>query len=494
MNKSVAFILAVVMVFGLVAGCAQPTPQVIDRPVTVVVEKEVPVEKQVVNTVIVEKEKVVEKQVISTVVVEKQVEVEKPVTVVVEKAVQNPVKLVFWHPQQPDDFRGKLLDSMIQEFMKEYPWITIESVYQGNYTDLYKKIMAAISAGEWPQIAVSYPSMIAEYMKANAVIPLDSYIFSKDVGLSEEDMKDIFPGFLEECRIPSFGNQYLAWPFTKSFLGMYYNLTLLKEAGFSTPAKTWAEFEEHCNAVKAKTGKMGYAFYESASTFDGFLYSRGVRQLDPTETTAIFNGPEGIESLAMLNRMIEKGGAVKPEGNYADQAEFGKGNVAYTIASTSGTNYYKQAIEQGIGAGKIEWGQTNIPQADPNNPATVMYGGSMCVFRSTADQQLASWLFLKWLVGTKQTAKWASGSGYMPVRASAAAELKDFFAANPVVKEQFETIVPYGIPEPSVRGEQEIRTFIEEAWTASITGLMTPKEALDDAVKKANEALARGRE
>lgn len=51
----------------VLGACAQPTPQVIEKPVTVVVEKQVAVEKQVVSTV------VVEKQVLSTVVVEKEV-------------------------------------------------------------------------------------------------------------------------------------------------------------------------------------------------------------------------------------------------------------------------------------------------------------------------------------------------------------------------------------------------------------------------------------
>ncbi len=49
------------------SACAQPTPAVVEKPVTVVVEKQVPVEKQVVSTVVVEKEKVVKE----TVVVEK---------------------------------------------------------------------------------------------------------------------------------------------------------------------------------------------------------------------------------------------------------------------------------------------------------------------------------------------------------------------------------------------------------------------------------------
>ena len=65
-------LLVVLLVLTLVVACTPATPQV--------VEKEVVVEKPVVETVIVEKEVVVEKPVVQTVVVEKEVVVEKVVT------------------------------------------------------------------------------------------------------------------------------------------------------------------------------------------------------------------------------------------------------------------------------------------------------------------------------------------------------------------------------------------------------------------------------
>ncbi len=67
-------LLANILVIAMLAlsACAQPTPQV--------VEKEVVVEKPVVETVVVEREKVVEKPVVQTVVVEKEKVVEKVVT------------------------------------------------------------------------------------------------------------------------------------------------------------------------------------------------------------------------------------------------------------------------------------------------------------------------------------------------------------------------------------------------------------------------------
>ncbi len=67
MRKSIVFFTSLLVVLSLVlSACAAPTPEVI--------EKEVVVEKPVIQTVVVEKEKVVEKPVIETVVVEKVVE------------------------------------------------------------------------------------------------------------------------------------------------------------------------------------------------------------------------------------------------------------------------------------------------------------------------------------------------------------------------------------------------------------------------------------
>jgi peptide/nickel transport system substrate-binding protein len=83
MHKRKYTVFAVMMLATLIAivGCAAPTPQVIEKPVTIVVEKEVPVEKEVVKTVVVEKQVPVEKKVVE------KVEVTVESTVIVEKTV-----------------------------------------------------------------------------------------------------------------------------------------------------------------------------------------------------------------------------------------------------------------------------------------------------------------------------------------------------------------------------------------------------------------------
>ncbi len=83
-RKKWTSLFALVIIASLVlAACSPPAPEVI--------EKEVVVEKKVVETVIVEKEVVVEKQVVETVIVEKEVPVEKVVKETVEVVVEKEV-------------------------------------------------------------------------------------------------------------------------------------------------------------------------------------------------------------------------------------------------------------------------------------------------------------------------------------------------------------------------------------------------------------------
>jgi peptide/nickel transport system substrate-binding protein len=79
-HLKLSFVLVTILMV-LLAACAPPTPEVI--------EKEVVVEKPVVQTVVIKEEVVVEKPVVETVVVEKEVVVEKVVT-----ATPVPMKLI----------------------------------------------------------------------------------------------------------------------------------------------------------------------------------------------------------------------------------------------------------------------------------------------------------------------------------------------------------------------------------------------------------------
>ena len=91
-------IVAILVILSMVA-CAAPTPEIIT------VEKEIPVEKKVVETVVVEKEVVVEKKVVETVIVEKEVVVTAaPEPVKVEKNPFTPTEDIIIVAHNQDGF------------------------------------------------------------------------------------------------------------------------------------------------------------------------------------------------------------------------------------------------------------------------------------------------------------------------------------------------------------------------------------------------------
>ena len=77
-----------------------------------------------------------------------------------------------------------------------------------------------------------------------------------------------------------------------------------------------------------------------------------------------------------------------------------------------------------------EWTLIPFPSAT-GTPVINVYGPSVAVVQSTPEEQLASWLFLKWFVMPENQAKWVEASGYFPTRKSTEALLEDYKAKNP---------------------------------------------------------------
>jgi len=184
----VALLTIAVLAF---SACSAPTPQVIDRPVTVVVEKEVSVEKQVLQTVVVEKEKIVSQEKVVTSIVEKEKIVEKVVTAT---PVTEPKVLIVGQSQEPDSLYGfasdmlasrhvleALMDGPIDTRSYDYQPIILEalpSIDEG--TAVLKK--ATVKAGEHYVEA-------GEVMTATADMELEQIVatFTMKKGLKWED-------------------------------------------------------------------------------------------------------------------------------------------------------------------------------------------------------------------------------------------------------------------------------------------------------------------
>ena len=203
-------------------------------------------------------------------------------------------------------------------------------------------------------------------------------------------------------------------------------------------------------------------------------------QIDINVNTAV--GKKFIRD--SLRFLVEKGAATRTtKAQYP--ADFGNGRIAMFIGSSTAREFVTPAV-----AGKFPWGITVIPQVNPEKPVTVQYGANVAVFKTTPEKQRAAWSFVRWLAEPNQTAYWATHSTYMPLRRSVAdrPEMKAYWEKDPQAQQCFE-VAQYGVREPNVRGWQDVRKFMEEAFDKVVSGQKAPEAALAEAATKANAAL-----
>jgi sn-glycerol 3-phosphate transport system substrate-binding protein len=402
--------------------------------------------------------------------------------------LSSPVNVTLWHNQSGALAKG--FEDMIKEFNSSNgKSITVKAEFQGNYTQIYQKMLGAIQAGTMPEGVVAVENQVADYAKAGVIVEMDQYINSKKNGLSKESLADIYPPYIDSNRYPQYGGKILSFPFIKSLEVNMVNEDLLKELGFSAPPKTWAEFEQMAKAARkitsGKVTRWGWAGPGSEAFLAGVL-TRGGSILKPDWTVG-WDGQEGADVLRMYDRCIREEWCYVPKG-FDWQDRFGEGNLLFATGTSTGRPFVNAAIKK---PGGIKWSIFGMPTNGTANSQTIQFGGVIAITRTTPEKQLAVWEFLKWFTDTKQTAKWSVLSSYMPVRASALNDkgLVDHWGTKDTQGKQAFDLVPTSAAGPSIRGWQEVRDAIFEALTKIQTKAQTPEDALRIAATKANNVL-----
>jgi ABC-type glycerol-3-phosphate transport system substrate-binding protein len=158
---------------------------------------------------------------------------------------------------------------------------------------------------------------------------------------------------VSEGAVPEGENLSLALSF---FYPLFYNIELLKEAGYNRPPKTWGEFLECAKAVTdEKKGRWGYSCALKADVYS-WLLAAGWRG-DSPETSA---GPEA-KTLEFL-KSLKREGALYPAGLSMTEEEkedaFIAGKIAFMIGPVQTIKKFRDRM------GEAAFSITSIPGPD----------------------------------------------------------------------------------------------------------------------------------
>src|SRR5579864_5670490 len=396
-----------------------------------------------------------------------------------------PVSITFWHGMNGTDpgTQGGTLQELVNQYKQVAPNVTINldfTPYTGS--ELEQKVTGAIVAHNTPDLVQAFESDVAAWYDAGAIAPLDDYVKKS---LTDADLNDIQKALLDSGRFPQYQNQLLSFPFNRSIYVVYYNKPELTKAGFPDGPKTWDDVTAACAKIVADM--PCYAVQPSPDSFIPVVWSRGGEVLSADYKHALFNGPEGVAALTFDVNNIKNNVAYVSKG-FDWQNDFGAKKVAMSPPTTiAGDPFIAKAVN-----GAFDIGIAPIPTA-PGKPERSLFSGTnLAIMKSTPEKQQAAWDFIVWLTQTKQSAYWSVQTVYLPVRKSALQDpmLKDFIAKTPRFQVALD-LISTGAPGISVAGWADARTYLQDAVTAADSLTAEPKQALDDAAAKADQALAR---
>ncbi|MGZ9585547.1 ABC transporter substrate-binding protein [Paenibacillus marinisediminis] len=398
----------------------------------------------------------------------------------VEQEDKTPITIQYWHSHAEAQMPG--LNYMLQEFNKEYPYITVEPVYQGGYGDLHKKLQAAVAANDVPAVTNVEVASLANFADSGVFADMTPYIERDKV-----DVNDFSKGMLQAYAYN--GKQY-GFPLIVSTSVFVYNKTLLDELGVQPP-QTWDEIEPFNEKVtKRENGKTTrYAF--SVPGWDTWYYdpwniNGGGSILTEDQQKAAVETPESLRYLENFNKWLKDGSMHMGYGKGASDTMrqmFLNGEIAMVQHTSANLKMYRENADFEVGVSFLPGDKTR----------TSNIGGAGIVMMDGVDekQKEAAWKFVKFMTSSEHNIKWAESVGYLPTRKSAfeSAEGQAYFERWPqykVVFDNFDNVTPR-LQHPAY---PEFSAVYKEVVGEMILNQKDPVSLMPEAAKKMNDILA----
>ncbi|MFU8771813.1 MAG: extracellular solute-binding protein [Anaerolineales bacterium] len=390
----------------------------------------------------------------------------EPVSAIdVDPAHLDGLTLDFWHVWSGE--AGGLMQSLVEQFNTSNELgIHVQPVYAGNYNDLDEKFQQLAGEGNYPNLIIGFNYQILTWeIEQPHVVDLSTYTEDPVWGFNTADRDDFYHQIWEQ---EQHNETRIGIPFHRSAHLMIYNASWAEELGFNSPPNNPQEFKQQvCAATRANTanpnirsGTGGWVTNTDPSAILSWIYAFGGNVVSFENKSYDFATPEIEDAFTYLKDLYDDGCAWQIEDQYAE-VEFAERLALVITASLVDLPYIVQAMQ--YSQNDDTWMVLGFPSVD-NQQSISVYGPSLAMLRSSNEEQLASWIFMKWLVSPEVQAQWVEKTGVFPVRASTLEHLAAFTAENPQWAAAAE-LLPHARSEPSLPSWSIVRWAVSDVGT-----------------------------
>ncbi len=346
----------------------------------------------------------------------------------VEKEALRGKQVNVWHPWFGAE--ASLFESQIQKFNSTNEWgIIVSAESKNNYNEIFSQTSAALDASNNPQIVIALPEHALAW--GDDVLDLNPYVHDVEFGMSALDMSDFANVIWRQDEVD--GKRFGA-PAQRTARFILYNSTWARQLGFDSPPQNSSEFESQaCAAHDALTKDSdntndslgGWLIDADAHTALSWMFAFGGGAQH--ETGYRFLAPGNVATFKFLKSLQEKNCAWVASPDLPVYDRFAARQALFVTASLE--EFPELARAFSAASNNDEW--IALPFPGEERDALVVYGSSFIVFNSDEETQLASWLFIRWMLSAENQADWVRSTGLFPLRSSTLDVLTAYEADHP---------------------------------------------------------------
>jgi multiple sugar transport system substrate-binding protein len=321
-------------------------------------------------------------------------------------------KVIFWYLWTNSTEIG-YINGIIDGFNRSSDKYVVEGLAEPDI----QKVKVAIAGGAGPDITDDFAADIVSYAEQGILEPLDSYM-KKD----GYDISDFIPAAMKACQ---YQGKTWALPLTSSTFLLFYNKTLLSNAGYTRPPRTDKELLDYAiKLTKVNADKsidiLGYPDYPFVYFINNMSYALGGDYMGADGKLAP-NNPATIAALKNIIEYRKKFGVDKvlafdSSAKYCDPSDpFVQGKQALRIDGPWFGNTLKNVLKA-----NVSYGTAPLPYPDghPELAQGGIFDSSIIYISATSKNKDGAWAFAKYWTDKAQLLKFCVQMANLPSRKS----------------------------------------------------------------------------
>lgn len=397
-----------------------------------------------------------------------------------------PIELVLWHAMAGD--LGDEVQLLADEFNQSQNTYRLKVVYKGDYIETLTSFAAAFRAHQAPDLVQIFEVGSEIMLHPKGVVkPVDALLKEQGLSIPKED-------FIQSVRqYYSRDGELMAMPFNLSIPALFYNVDALNKVGYHQTQipSTWQEMEHLAEAFK----KAGYdctytSAYPGWVLFESYLAIHGLPLTQEHPLRALFNSlklQKHYERMKRWSRLHY----FRYGGRFDDATIFFTSGVCPLLSQSSGSYNSLVAISPfrvGVALMPLDTSASSVRHANIAGGAALWVSA-----KQKEDHYPGIAQFISFIAQPKVQKRWHEHTGYLPVGLSGVyADIAKtstrptlLLAQKDLASHQGSVVVKHYGPQ------NQIRSINDELFEAILSGLITPKEALNQAIIRSNHLLER---